>query len=319
MSKQKSDSVSIANILSILGIVLFGVLLYLALSLKGTLSLGVCILFSVGAMIVLALLSWFSIKAKRAENNFQAWRIIEISTVAVEAIFAIVVAWIFIMPFFYVLGNQDEYKGQAKADLEKCQEVVADFEQFETSSLQVTLSHMENAVKEAKSTGAYKWDSITNFMKNHNVTIDTNGLDNFSSDWSKKIERRANKWNDKIHESKAIIDAWSLMRLSSAVSNIRNLEEKMPKDLNNFSATAPFKTFEQNSNGMWLQEDDMNLYETSLKLTFADSIQEASGFSILGLVAIVIVLFLLLFNYMMAPRSKTLDVTGDDNGGGTVL
>ena len=106
-SKQKTDKITIANIIAIVGLVLLLVFSFIGHSYLSGGELGWDLVISIGITAFTGFLLWFLIKAKGAENRLNKWRKIEYATLAVYIIFAIVSSMMGgIMHFFVVNDNK---------------------------------------------------------------------------------------------------------------------------------------------------------------------------------------------------------------------
>ena len=74
-NKQNSKKITIANIVSIVGVVLLLVFTFLGQAYKSGGEITVSLLISIVVAAWISLLLWFMIKAKGAENDLKKWKV----------------------------------------------------------------------------------------------------------------------------------------------------------------------------------------------------------------------------------------------------
>ena len=79
--KEKSGKITVANIVSVLGLMLLAFFTYIGHSYMSGGEIGMDILIAGLITIAAALLLWWLIKAKGAENELSKWKKIEISSI----------------------------------------------------------------------------------------------------------------------------------------------------------------------------------------------------------------------------------------------
>ena len=132
VTKQKTERLTIANIVAIVGVVLLGVFSFLGRSYMSGGELNWDIVMSVAITAFTVFLLWFLIKAKGAENYLDNWKKAEFAALSIYIVFAIPVSlWGGIMHFFVVNDQKDSIKEYAKADLQKIDELFAEYKRNE--------------------------------------------------------------------------------------------------------------------------------------------------------------------------------------------
>ncbi len=117
MAKSKSNNISIANVLAVIGVVALGVLTYLGRAFISGGEMGISILWAVGVMAIATALLVIMIKAKGVETNFGMWRVFEISALVLYLGFAVLTAKTAVH-FFVINDNKDKIKECALNDVE---------------------------------------------------------------------------------------------------------------------------------------------------------------------------------------------------------
>jgi hypothetical protein len=309
-----SSSVTLGNILSMLGIAIFGVLLFLGLSLND-LTMGVSILLSVGAMALLAVLLWLAIKAKGSDSFIDKWRWVEYVSISLDMLFAAVMAYFYIILPVNMIVDHDEYKQEALSDIDNCTEYVEQFKDYQSDNAAKFKTLMGDYLSEIKTAYPSKWGNVNRLMKSHNISMDQAGIEAFETTENRNIEKKAKEWNDNISTAKTAVDGWNLFQLPNIKRTFNKLNN-IQHDLQIFSKEAFYSQKFTLQEDVWIIEG-YNDFDDTVRLKFLESVEQARDVTVVGVVVIVLLLALLIFNYIVAPRSLRTKIRG--GGGGVVL
>ena len=341
MRNEKSGKVTLANIITILGLVLLLVCLWLGKALKSGELGGISALIAVGITIATALVLWVMIKAKGAETDTSKWKIVEFSTLALYIALAVLTAPI-ALHFFSVLSNKDKLQKDAQSDIAAIQQAIEDFKKKEQDQLNATCQGLENVLSN-KENGKNdpKQDVITFIEDEVGANYKNNFGKVFIEEWKKKwkndieiidlsgmtkkdldgVEPTAydKTWSDRIASCKNTIRNWQLLKIPSAVGNIQSLSEEVDNVLNTFSKNAPYSPifYDSKANIYTIGKHKANKYP--IKNELQDAIKNLSPYTVIGIAAMVLIHLLVLFNYFMAYRTHRQEKRRSENDGGIIL
>ncbi len=325
MSKQNSNKITVANIVSILGLVAMAVLVYLGYSFSnaeaggniGTniLIASACIIITGGLLVVL-------IHAKGVENNFKGWLIVEIIALCLF-IGASFYPSSQIMHYFVIQNQKEDLMELAKEDIENIKGQVELFKSQEAARLGINYDGIKHAL------GHNKYDeTVKTFLEA--ASISSLGS---AEEWKglkaqeiNHIELDGRTYDDEINstirELTSIIDNWTLFEIPQAAYRIKTESENISRYLSQISENLGFKTIESTTNekGQLIytaNESDSNSYE--ICHSFPEEFEEANGFSIIGLLMVILINLVILFNYLVAYRSRKARKNAKVNIGGTPL
>ena len=321
--KQKTGGLTIANLIAIVGIVLLLVFSYIGHSYLSGGELGWDIVISVGITAFTSLLLWFLIKAKGAENELSKWKKIEYATLAAYIVFAIP-ASLFggIMHFFVVNDNKDDIKHYAQADIQKINDLVSEYKDFESQAISKTGTGLRNV------TGLNQIADVTlnQFMENNRIEHTRTSADNFETIQRNNLvgagfEKYYMVIKQQEQEILNAVEGWSIMQIPGKAKLIEELAVSVEKELSKKSNEAKLPKIEYN-NGVYTitEANQCKNYEIDggvNSFQFKRALQNATGFSITALLVVLLIHLLILFNYIVAYRTSTLGISkhGEDDGG----
>lgn len=197
MAKSKSNNISIANVLAVIGVVALGVLTYLGRAFISGGEMGISILWAVGVMAIATALLVIMIKAKGVETNFGMWRVFEISALVLYLGFAVLTAKTAVH-FFVINDNKDKIKECALHDVE---------------ALKKLNSNYLDAFGKAKENGK---------------AVD-NAIEGIESYWKDNIQSLVDGWEAKI-------DNWSLFHITGMAKEISSCYEDFYGELEKYKS-----------------------------------------------------------------------------------
>lgn len=338
MKEKKSGKITLANIIAILGLVLLLVCLWLGQALKSGELGGITVLIAVGITIGTALLLWLMIKAKGADTNTSKWKIVEFSTLIVYLALAVLTAPI-ALHFFSVLSNKDKLQESAQSDIDNIQKAIDDFKMQEKKNLDKTCLGLMN-VFDAKQNAETPDDGVIEFIKKENIASNFKEFnDKHINNWKKNKESEIENidltglsskdldgvevgeygagWNETISNCKNAIRNWQLLKIPSTIGSIQTLADEVGQTLTAFSNNAPFPEISNESGKYRVFDRKGDTCETKSKVQ--DVIKDLSPYSVIGICAIVLIHLFILFNYLMAHRSRRLNKRQSENDGGIIL
>lgn len=323
-NRRNANGITIANVITIVGIVLLLVFSFIGHSYKSGGELGWDIVVSATITAFTAFLLWFLIKAKGAENQLDKWRKIEYATLVVYIVFAIP-ASLFggIMHFFAVNDKKETIKEYAKADLMKIDMLFADYMAYESEAIERTGTGLHNAT----GPGQRCDDALSRFMEENRIERTRESAINFET-----IQRRVllgagvdgfhETFKQRKNEIENTIDSWSIMQIPMQAKRIEELAVTVQSELNRLSSNAklPVIISDPSAGSFTLGEYQTKNFEVQGSVSsfqFKKALQNTSGFSIVAVFVVLLIHLLILFNYIVAYRTSTLGLNklGDNDGG----
>lgn len=323
--KDNSKTVTAANVISAVGIVLLAFFTYIGHSYQSGGETGWDILIAVLIAGIAALLLWWLIKAKGAENEIDKWKKIEIASLIAYIVLIIPASYFGgIMHFFLVNDNKTLIKQNANQDLTKLTKLFSDYEASAKDALARTRTGMIPAI------GAnQKWSGdLTKFMNDNHISRSKKSVETFIGIQEKALlEGSYKKLKSNFSEQKRkitnVVNGWSPLQVPSMSKLIEQLAPQVIEQLNSLRKKGKLPAIEYSAdNGMFILNGYHSIPEVKLMggtegLKFHKMLTSAKGFSILGLMVILGIHFLILFNYIFAYRTNTLGInknTEDDGG-----
>ena len=315
MSKKKNGSISIANIIALVGLAGLGVITFFGILLQSSDGKpGNAIIGAVAFIAILGFLLFMSIKAKGAEDNPDKWRYVEWACLLLYVVVAVVFASPF-QRFFYIVSEKDTMQAQARQEVKAIKDLYINYEHQQKKFLDDAVEQIQNYI----ASGQQK--SISDDLSKYVEGIGSN-VDGWATKASAIVKLPADL---QLSDIEGQIENWSLMQLSSLAANLEekdqsawtNLEAKITKfgEANKLipviggGGTQPYR-FDG-----YAKFDLGNAPEAN----FAQMLRGAEGNTVLGWIVYVILHLMILFNYVVAPRCGIVGPGRGGSGGTTGL
>lgn len=329
-NKQNSKKITIANIVSIVGVVLLLVFTFLGQAYKSGGEITVSLLISIVVAAWISLLLWFMIKAKGAENDLKKWKVAECATGVVYVISAILSLW-GMMQFFVVNSTKDDIQDLAKTDLAKIDNMINDFKSFENEAISNTYLGLKDALAHNSSCD----HTLKTFMNEKGITSNESvnvfrNVQEFKlcSDVEGNFYEVYNEYAEEKLKIEKTIDRWNILLIPFAAENIEKLAAQMGATLTAISAegaeTLPeIKTVVATRRGVTkytLGEGQKKEFVIDAEeFQFRNAMKEAQGFNVIAIVCTLFIHVLIIFNYVVAYRTNTLSIKNSEEDGGRIL
>ncbi|MBQ8656808.1 MAG: hypothetical protein IJ527_07170 [Prevotella sp.] len=321
-TNKKKDSITVANIMAIFGLVALLVFTYLGHSYMSGGEIGWDIAIAVIITSFAAFLLWFMVKAKEAENNLDKWRIIEYATLAFYIVTVIPLSAAFgIMHFFVVNDKKEEIKELAQSDLNKIEEMFTDYKDFESGALSVT----GTGLRTATDAGQVCDEQLNKFMADNNISHTHESANNFENIQRTTLigagfETFYQSYLDQKSEIEGVINGWSLIQVPRKARSIEELAKSAEEELTRLSndAQLPIIAVQNNKHTITgFQKKDFKIRDGIKSFQFKKALKKAKGFSITATLVLLLIHALILFNYIVAHRALTLGVSKrvEEDGG----
>lgn len=322
-NQQKSGKITIANIVSVVGVVLLLVFTFMGYSYMSGGELGWDILISIGITGFTVFLLWFLIKAKGAENNLDKWKMAEFSILAVYVIFALTTSiYGGIMHFFVVNDHKDDIKEYAGQDLAKIESMFNDFKKYEEDAISTTYTGLKNATGRGQVCDA----DLNTFMEENRIEHTRTSADNYeriqTTNLIGKYESYYEQFKTEKEEIMNVVNSWSIMMIPAKANRIEKIAIAASAELTKISNEAKLPII-LNKSGKYTiegyQQKVFNVDGGVESFQFRNAIREADGFSFTALLIVLLIHALILFNYIVAYRTSTLDINDSEEDGGRIL
>lgn len=322
VNKQSSGRITIANIIAIVGIVLLLVFSFIGHSFKSGGELGWDIVISVAITAFTAFLLWFLIKAKGAENQLDKWKKIEYATLAVYILFAIPASLSGgIMHFFVVSDSKEDIKHFAEADLAKIDDLFSEYKEFESEAVSRTGVGLHNALGPHQRCD----NTLNDFMNDKGIEHTRLSAKNYESIQKEKLlgagfDEYYSEFRQQAKEIEDAVNSWSVLQIPTMAKSIEDLANAVIAQLNKLSDNEDLPVIEE-ENGRYTirgyQKRRFDIAGGTRSFQFKNALQNTRGFSITAILVVLLIHFLILFNYIVAYRTSTLGISkhGVEDGG----
>ncbi len=331
MASNNKKTVTIANIIAMVGIAALMLFTYLGHAYMSGGETGIDILWAVAIGLGAALILVFLIRAKGAENDLKRWRVIEYSLLGVYFLFAVATTMLGgIYHFFVVNGQKDELKQVAYDDLSRIQTMFETYESNAREAIEITKTGLSNAVAPGEIGDAL----LQQFMADKGIGNSTGEVNMYIRRQNQALIgpnyrrlRNAFLGNDSIAGEKAdienTVETWNLLKIHEAATQIPYLTEVYVEALSEMAGNAALPVTQKDwAAGVHTIADDNQQIFVPVEETprFENALKEASGFSLLGLVAVLVIDAAILLNYLVAYRTSSLGFnTKLEEDGGILL
>lgn len=298
----QKNGIGLANVIAVVGIVALGVLTYLGRAFISGGEMGISIIWAVGVAAIATALLVLMIKAKGVESYFKQWKVVEVISLICYLAFAALTAST-VVHFFVVTEDKEELKECAHADVGAITDLYNDYVATYNSNISSTVGFIRQCRDNASHKKEKGYDTFESFIESEDSIeeIETDYtaayIVDVTSGYENDVKNNIGKWN-------AQIDGWSLLHIST-----------LAKQVEEYYAQYRTQLIEIAGNN----SDDYPLYlDTKLKshkMQLGEKLKTASGETIIGWIVVVLVHFMILFNYFIASRSRIVSGKGGSNGG----
>lgn len=325
------DGFSIANLISIVGLVALAFFLYLGFAYSGT-NNGTSVLYSVLISLGMGLILYALLYAKRVENNFEKWRIVEYTLLAF-----FIVACVAIIPtlchFINVNKDSATLKSYAIQDLNGIEKALSDFNDQEKANLTQLVTGLEN-VSETYDSRSATTDELKRYIANEIVgdkdsKLNKENISSFTEKWNNHIDNLyhygegknyASSFKNAIDLNRNRVEAWNILEIPQAIEDIDNLNKNICDKLKSISESYPLHKIGK-VGSQYDIVDIHNAYTASVNSIFIEECTKRTGVNFSGIALSVMIFLLIIFNYVVAYRSTKVSVKagGLTRDGGMIL
>lgn len=321
-NKKQEKTVTIATLVAVIGVAVLVIFTFLghAFLSGGEIVTDIMIAVVVGA--VTTLLLWFLIKAKKAENDLEKWRIFEYISLGIFVIFAIATGYFCgLGHYFTVQANKESIKEKAYSDIDNINGMFRQYYAFETEAIGHTTEGLKNAVRPSST----RTQLLDEFIKEEGFEPSAAGVEAYK----KKKERellglgyRKYVASDSLDlcDMQNIITSWSAIKLPFQAKRMEKKSEEISSNLTKLSMEANLPKVERNDNGRYTKKQNQETkIELPQHLQFKQALAEASGIGIFAWIIMILVNLAILFPYFTTQRTHVLRNRNHENDGGIQL
>ena len=305
-----SASVTLPNILTLVGLAVFGFFTYLGLSFRSPGNTGFNILWSVLLVVVGAGLIFGAASAKGQKVDVSMWRKVEIALLSVYLLFAVLSA-IFVPGFinyFQVSSNSRTIQSRGINDINMLRNVFVKYEGDVTRAISNTRTGLRNtvlgiecedAVEEIKATnGIANLDDIENYLKD-GPKKKLLGRD--YEDFKAQYEAMISQWESDIKD-------WSILRLPSIPSSMEEARDMIISELKDRARTVKLPVIGMPDGRCVITQEEQPIEFDSPRFEFGNALSNpnAVGTPWLGYILLVVVHVLIVLTYFMTPRVNVI-------------
>lgn len=298
MSNKSKDSISIANILAVIGLVGLGVLSFFGLYFQSqdgspTKPLIVAVAIAAGLAILLIL----SVKAKAANDNPDKWRIVEIICVLLYLTVAALCAKPF-LHFFKVVSEKEQIQKEARAEIAAVEDLYSTYKTQTQDFMADAVEQFKNFSKSSQ--GLVAGDPLSDYYNNIIVGNVDDWADLSHSLLSLPVDAR-------LADLKSQVSNWNYLKLPQLAKDLKAAEDRAWKQVNAkiaFGNDHNLIPVVNGGDGIPYSLGEFAAYSLpgQCKPTMAAHIQKP-GATTLGWVLYVVLHLLILLDYLVAPRS----------------
>ncbi len=313
----KKDGVSLANIISVIGLGFLGFSMFLGNYYNPTDpgNVGMSVIVALVGVAIFGVLLWFIVKAKTSEVQRKNWRIVEYITLGVYIILAVGTSFISAR-FFNVYFSSGSFYSDARADLDSISGKIVAMQTLEKSNLDRLTTALNNIESRRYTTTSV----VDRFMEENNIMqngeVKESYIRNFTDRQGRIIENLTYEnenykaaWDEQIEVSRNVLDDNSLFEIPNVVKQLNDLKEVVPPRLTDVSGSLKLPSWEVNASNMYEQIGNHMPYSCGITLSSVESYKKAvNEFSVVGAILTLIIFLIILFNYFMAPRSSKTEI-----------
>ncbi|MDE6218162.1 MAG: hypothetical protein K2F64_04090 [Muribaculaceae bacterium] len=318
------DGISIANIISIIGVIAFGLLWGLSIAYT-TFNMTQAILGALMASALATLFLVLAIRFKQKESADPKWKVAEYICLG-----CLVALCLYSTPMYsHMTGIQSkkkELKEVAATDIDNVKKEIAKFQSTEEELLNATVTGLSDALNSSDLKSA----ELKNYMERNSIS-GSSSVDAFREDKNDIINNitvratgggsvsYASAWKKSLDKAEGYINSWNAFRIPLGVNDIKNVNEEAAVVLPRMAEELGFPEI-QHQNSVYLLSDTPGISDYNVSLKFTQAMNDVEFFNPTGLALTILVTLNVAFNYMVAPGSRRLGMSKTKNANlGTVL
>ena len=303
---EKKDRISIANILSVVGLAGIGMVTFFGIYLgsgKGnptsSILLALLLVAGLAATIIMAT------KAKTATEHLGGWRIVEIVCLVAYLAFAVIFAGR-ILGFFKIASEKDQLKQQALSEVEAIENLYTSYDNQRTAHITLAVEQLTNY----KNSRPTVHDSLYNLAFGRCADLEV---------WRDDIAMECTKLDDRIDLTtvRNQINKWDIFRLPAVAAMLEQSSVDVPAAINNAIVSFGDKyglipVISGGAGEPYVLEPQLATFDIPAlpQSTFATQLRSTSGSTPLGWIMLVVMHLAVLASYLIPRRSGIINPNG---------
>ncbi len=324
MDKNKEGRITIANIVTIIGLVAFAICSFFGLFYKSGGEIGKSILLAIAYSAVAALLVWLMVKSKGAENSFNLWRGFEIGTGILYVCFAAFTA-IYLLKCFSVNGQKAGLQRIAAKDIEIVNDYISSYEDYEDNRISLTISGLENVASFAENKKSPK---LQEYINRNSISLAN--IDNSKDFWTSnllgdKFKNLRTNCDNNVSKFQSMVVNWNMFKTISSAKQLEASLQAAEKGFVQMSEGEELPIIVSVSTPSGTSEYDIQKMSPSWDkhanpLEFRTAVMESKNTTVLSWIFLIFVHLAILANYIFGYRSNKVAISrATVNDGGHTL
>lgn len=306
-AKTNNSKISIANVIAVAALAGLGVVTFLGAMLHSPGgSPGGPVIYAIGYIIALGALLFLGMYAKGVDNNPEKWRWVEWGCIALYIIIALLMAKPFLR-YFYISSKKGELQEQANSEIRAIRTIYKNYN-----------DQCENSLSLAS-------EQIKSYMDSKNQDVDV-ALKEYVRDvvrddlpaWRKKgvlvtKVKEEDKEFKELQELDSLIQKWNTIQLPAIAKRLEakdaDVINSLKKKIEDYGRDNKFIPVVKGSQTEPYKLDGYAKFDLgqSPKPIFAETLRNTDGNTVGGWFVYAILHLLVLFNLLVAPRSKDVN------------
>lgn len=300
-SNQNKGGISIANLITLVGIALLGIFSYFGeLFLCGG-ETGHSVLWAIVVSVVIGGLAIGATALKTADKNVKILRPVEYALLGFWFLSVLFLTGSFVQ-YFSVGQQRDELKRIALNDCQQLRELFESYETFETDAITITRMGLTTALTAPCDVNVEAFKRANSISSSSDVNdfcdIQQNQLlgDNYQN-YKQPQVRKIDKWE-------LVIKNWSVLQVPAIAKEMKSIAPTIAEALATHSATGHLLVIKNPGEGCVVDSDNQKFSYPDIQLFFPDQLCSPRKASAGAIVMVIIVAFMIIFNYVVAYRKK---------------
>lgn len=304
MAKQNSENLSKGDIISFIALLLLGVTIFFGMNFKTLGDKVPSVVVAILLVVIMTVFVFLAAHAKAQNRNQSMWKNVEYAMLGLYVV-ALIPCYIYAASFFDVQFSKSEIMALVQKDVDGIDKMFADYKRkcdSRSGSYQTALEAMSK-----DSQGRERIAKLLNMSPSEVTQANINQasesfLNSLRGAEFKALEAEKSNLVSNVQTN---FKNWNILFIPQYASELNAAKEKYAAELQNIY-TKHSNNFETN-----IPEFNANKYLT--ESTLADKFSKSSGFSVIGLVAILILGGLGLVKYLLGEKRTVIDFKEGDS------
>jgi len=304
----KDSKIPLALWVTMVGLALFMVFTFIGGFLK-TGDYAMNIIYAVGKTAVLALLIWFMTYAKGKEDHIELWKKVEIATVVVFVVVAVLFATP-LLRFFSVNAEKEKIQNYAMADVKNIRDVIDTFKDAEMNRISNTTVGMKNCLGSSVQRTVQLQEFLDEEGVKNNGTVEL-----WSEDRTNDLNTLCDRLNDSLDRCCNAVSNWQLFELPFSADTLSRLAQQVPVSLQRFDSINHFPSINIDQ-GKYTMSNSPVAVGAIPELQYPSLLTQKPAISVINVLLVILLNLVILFRYLLAYRSRKVQMGHIEQNGG---